>query len=238
MSTTTTRERPVLFNGDMVKAILAGTKTQTRRPMKVQPADITGFGSNEWSRFRNNMAERWQRAEAFGQPCPFGEPGDRLWVRETWRPEERDSDMADGVRYQADDAFRVIENTREAADRWLDVHGGLGAKNIYRWRPSIHMPRWASRLTLRVTGARLERLQSITPDDAVAEGIERVSHVGLMQAFGWKDYGGGAGYFDPVKSFASLWDQVATDRELCWDRNPWVWRISFERIDSNAVAQR
>lgn len=98
------------------------------------------------------------------------------------------------------------------------------------WRPSIHMPRWASRITLLVTGVRVERVQEITYEDACKEGIEEVTSIGPCRAMGWKDYSGGPGFFDPDRSFQSLWSTIhAADGPHGWAANPWVWVVEFEK---------
>lgn len=153
------RERPILFSGPMVRAILEGRKTQTRRLLKAAAAEIVGdlLGQPKW--YLDRDPDRVIR-------CPYGALGDRLWVREAWRAEERESDAVDGVRFRADDSFREIENTRAAADAWVYVYNN--GKHGNGWRPGIHMPRWASRLTLELTDVRVQRLQDIDEADARA----------------------------------------------------------------------
>ncbi len=182
------KEKPILFNTPMVLALLDGRKTQTRRVVKLSPM------SNE------HVTDALQ-----GVPCPYASTGnDGLWVREAWRTEELPETLVDGVRFFADKAFIPIRSTREAADLWVAAHdnGRLGS----HWRPSIFMPRWASRITLEITGVRVERVQEITEEDAIAEGFE--SRVALKQ----------------------LWNEINEERGFGWKANPWVWAISFRVV--------
>ena len=182
-------DHPILFNGQMVTRILAGQKTETRRVMRPQPRGMTG----SWRGHELSVSGRDHR-------CPYGAVGDLLWVRETWRPEELPSGL-DGIRYAADDAFVPIRNTREAADAWVEVNTKRAG-----WRPSIHMPRWASRITLGVDGVRVERLHAIDQAGAVAEG------------------------FTDVSCLRTVWDGINGKRAgASWDANPWVWVVEFHR---------
>lgn len=186
-------ERPILFSGSMVSAILSGEKTQTRRVVKIGPIE-----------------EDFKIVD-----CPYGGPGDRLWVRETFC-------------YQtgpmSDPSNRKKSNVlyRASLDSYIAGTALTGA-----WRPSIHMPRWASRITLEITGIRIERLQDIRFADAMAEGIKDLStpdHV---------DYGieGVACAEHPVRAFQLLWDRINAKRGYEWDMNPLVWVISFRKLD-------
>ena len=151
--------------------------------------------------------------------CPYGQLGDLLWVRETWRAEER-PDGLDGVRYRADEAFESIANTREAAERWLEAYRG-----DERWRPSIHMPRWASRLTLRLTDVRVERLQEITNEGVLAEGL----------GFVW-GYTRAEPPRDGRARFAEFWNELYSDPKRSWQADPWVWVLGFEALHANINA--
>jgi len=174
------KERPILFSAPMVQALLDSRKTQTRRVVKPQP---------DWE-FPEPMcsetAEGWQGPidlstwaesadpEMEARRCPYGRPGDRLWVRETCRGEEL-PDGQDGVRYLADGGFRPIENSAEASIDWLKLHtyrghhGKLAGPKV----PGIHMPRWASRILLEITDVRVERLNAISEADSIIEGLYR-----------------------------------------------------------------
>ena len=196
------KERPILFSGPMVRAILDGTKTQTRRVLKQKAVTAAGI--------RGILGGT---GPAFG-PCPYGEPGDRLWVRETWGLAwfDRDGDVNDWA--------APIPHSRPggvgvpfAADEGASHFDDRG----FRWRPSIHMPRWASRIALEITDVRVERLQSISTTEAMAEGAEPRPVAG--------------GHLSYTHGFRVLWDNINGARDgASWDSNPWVWAITFKRI--------
>lgn len=226
------KERPIIFSAPMVRALLAGTKTQTRRVIKGQPTNSLWVlyhcpdGRWNWVLDKTGMGS--------GDPfrCPYGAVGDRLWVRETCCAHEiADAEYdgvhlpepgTDGVKYAADSAFRKIQNTPEAADGWwwlFSYRGGNGATV-----PPIHMPRWASRITLEITGVRIERLQSISEADAAAEGVE---------FGGITDPATGEIDRDAAEAYEQLWESL--HGRGSWDANPWVWVIEFKRVDAEAV---
>lgn len=197
------RERPILFSAPMVLAILAGTKTQTRRIVKAR--DLEWMDVHQGLREPDN-AER----------CPYGQPGgDRLYVRETWAAPHAYDHLPP----------RLIPQDARIHYAATEDRGGL------LWRPSIHMPRWASRITLEVTDVRVERLQDISEKDAQAEGIERTEDF-----FGcpcWRVYGepDGADVVapdDPIGSYRSLWELI--NGPGSWEQNPFVWVINFRRV--------
>lgn len=213
MPTTQATERPILFNGDMVRAILDGRKTQTRRPVKPQPTQQPDGSWMRHARGRGCYSEysvNRRREEVYGkgrellstrdyelpvaewllESAPYS-PGDRLWVRETWTTAMKDDAH---VFYRADETdHRIISN------------GNC-------WRPSIHMPRAASRLLLEVTEVRVERIQSISHDDAIAEGIDLCN-----SSVGWI----------VRERIQRLWEAVYPGS---WARNEWVWAVTFKRV--------
>lgn len=197
------KERPILFSAPMVRAILAGTKTQTRRVVKPQPRRVDGgvpFGDGP----------AWAHAEPGSAMirCPYGQRGDRLWVRETWAPEQYDADATTIAQIEAS-----VRMPAYAAD--------FSGQPAYKWRPSIHMPRWASRITLEVTGVRVERLQDISEADAIAEGIVRAP-------YGWWSGREGSSSPTAIGAYALLWEQI--NGPGSWDANPWVWVVEFRRL--------
>ncbi|MGU0752626.1 hypothetical protein ACSEU8_30660, partial [Pseudomonas aeruginosa] len=204
MSVETPRERPILFNDQMVRAILEGRKTVTRRAVK-----DTGFYAIDAAIHGNEVALR--EREALSTRCPFGQPGDRLWVREAWQgPLISDEEQAanqswwkDMTKFQdqAHCAYRASGDNNE----YVDPDGYFHCK----WKPSIHMPRWASRILLEITAVRVERLQDITPNQCIAEGAWREKD---------KELGRGQ---EAIAAFADLWRSTGGD----WDANPWVWVI-------------
>lgn len=211
------KERGLIFNGEMVRAILDGRKTQTRRIMKPQPADDIARGT-----FPNRDAHGWISSlkHKFGSTtahtCPYGQPGDRIWVRETWA--EAGASAPDLKLYRANYPAHVpthYENVPPAED--------------VRWTPSIHMPRWASRILLEITDVRVEQLKSISEEEARSEGVAR-----LREGF-WKHYQPGwtQHQLSARGSFATLWDSIYGFGE--WDRNPWVWVVEFKRIEEHAA---
>lgn len=200
------RERPILFSGPMVRAVLAGRKTQTRRIIKPQP-DEDGI-------VRELATGRWVDTSERVYRCPFGEPGDRLWVREGFCPT-----WSDG----GGDSHECAE--LNGAQTIVYRADGISPFPVRRWRPSIHMPRWASRITLEVTGVRVERVQDISEEDAVAEGVCEVD--GKRGVF---DGGGPAMGPTAKHAFMRLWDSIYGPG--AWERNDWVWAATFRRVES------
>jgi hypothetical protein len=183
------KERPILFSAPMVRAILEGRKTQTRRIAKElnEMPNLDGI----LKRFPNPKG------------CRYGKPGDRLWVRETWAHERDGTGCPDdnGVLYRATDPG------------WDDEETGL------RWRPSIFMPRRASRITLEITDVRVQRLQEISEEDAQAEG-----------AVGALDQSVGNNWC-ASQAFAALWESI--NGPDSWDANPWVWAVTFRNLGAD-----
>ncbi|HHK1992219.1 TPA: hypothetical protein ACQQZN_000322 [Pseudomonas aeruginosa] len=224
MSAETPRERPILFNDQMVRAILDGRKTVTRRVMKPQPTPSKS-GGHHWPCNIHQSMLHVERELQNGEgcwcglaeaACPFGQSGDRLWVRETWQgPLISDEEQAanqswwkDMTKFQdqAHCAYRASGDNNE----YVDPDGYFHCK----WKPSIHMPRWASRILLEITAVRVERLQDITPNQCIAEGAWREKD---------KELGRGQ---EAIAAFADLWRSTGGD----WDANPWVWVIEFKRV--------
>lgn len=223
------KERPILFSAPMVRAILAGDKTQTRRILKFPHQNPLG----EWEPItiggehggRTASGEKipeqggiFHTRTGEGLMCPHGQPGDRLWVRETCLAEELD-DGSDGVRYAADDAFVHIRAGAAEAEAWHKLFNYRGQQGAVV--PSIHMPRWASRILLEITGVRVERLQDISDADAFAEGPMSWAQ---EQDTPIKDLNGG----DDRIAFMALWESI--NGAGSWDANPWVWVVEFRRI--------
>ncbi|RQB13458.1 hypothetical protein IPC462_01710 [Pseudomonas aeruginosa] len=228
MSAETPRERPILFNDQMVRAILEGRKTVTRRVMKPQPTPSKSGGHNWPCKVHQSMlhVERELQngegcwcglAEA---ACPFGQPGERLWVREAWTIDllaaystEKGYDSEYELRYRADDAAREIHVAPGEPDPYLALYDSQRGD----WRPSIHMPRWASRILLEITAVRVERLQDISEEQARAEGYpaERECETG------------GSG-LDAWLWFRSLWGEI--NGPEAFTANPWVWVVEFKRV--------
>ncbi|HBZ4065767.1 TPA: hypothetical protein MG580_002687 [Klebsiella pneumoniae] len=210
-------ERGMIFNAEMVRAILDGRKTQTRRPIKWKQTRFTEIGEREdgskwpWS-------EDAEHAFDFWHPCPFGSVGDRIWVRETFQGPLFDFDFMDS--YCKDSTpfekseFCVYKADGVPAPEFYDADDELHSC----WRPSIHMPRWASRILLEITDVRVERLKSISDRDALREGCSAA------------DMKSGDCVADV---FARLWASIYGSDS--WNANPWVWVIEFKRVEGGAA---
>ncbi|WP_431355064.1 hypothetical protein [Klebsiella pneumoniae] len=213
-------ERGMIFNAEMVRALLDGRKTQTRRPIKWKQTRFTEIGEREdgskwlWSDDAEHACDFWH-------PCPFGAVGDRIWVRET---------------------FCTVDDTQYGGGKWVDYRatpkfeashpaGWDCAPNdaeALKWRPSIHMPRWASRILLEITDVRVERLNAISQEDAQAEGMELT---GWRPTYSDPDSGGEV--LTPYDNFAQLWESIYGEES--WKANPWVWVIEFKRVEGGAA---
>lgn len=219
------KERPILFSAPMVRAILEGRKTQTRRVVKPQPYWI------EWKRKRvyegafldidkggrlliNNL-ENALASFPMGEEkpriikCPYGKPGDRLWVREAWSPL-----LAPDITPLPKTSLgqwkgMAVQDVLYRADGEITLSKGES------WHPSIHMPRWASRILLEITNIRVERVQEISEDDIWAEGIDGAQ---------------------PLKVFSALWDSI-NGKKHPWSDNPWVWVIEFNLSQNTPVME-
>ncbi|HBU0321690.1 TPA: hypothetical protein MCO84_004642 [Klebsiella pneumoniae] len=222
------KERGMIFNGNMVRAILDGRKTQTRRPIKWKQTRFTEIGEREdgskwpWSEDAEHTCDFWH-------PCPFGAVGDRIWVRETWgvvshafsddglmidwvpdRPATAIHEMPFGNGYYSGYAIYAADGDFT----WGDDDGYEDGRSC--WKPSIHMPRAASRILLEITDVRVERLRSMSLDDARAEGVIAAS--GPMEA---------------GLAFRELWNSIYGEES--WKANPWVWVIEFKRVEGGAA---
>jgi len=213
-------ERPIIFNSEMVRAILDGRKTQTRRVIKPQPVDAREVESEEWP----------------GGYCLYGQIGDRLWVRETfchkWDNEgpvfNEDGDYDTScVWYRATtpDVVKLDEDCEE-----VYLKDGSPASP---WMPSIHMPRWASRIQLEITDIRVERVQETSEEDAKAEGCETSLRAYLHGRHRKGDAVPLNGVLEPSyrNTFAGLWNSINVKRGYGWDVNPWVWIVEFKIVE-------
>lgn len=179
------KERPIIFNAEMVRAIINGRKTQTRRVVKF-----------DWCRSADELLHQASFDPAY--KCPYGKVGDRLWVRETWDFQA----LRDGV-FNIQDFIRWGGKVAYKAD---------GGRVVEKWIPSIHMPRWASRITLEITSVRVERLQDISNDDCWAEGMSDATNPELKPNRRW---------------FSELWESI--NGPGSWHSNPFVWVIEFRK---------
>lgn len=198
-------ERGMIFNSEMVRAILDGRKTQTRRPVKF-PVHDKNLGCELAG---NELAGELSAGNYLNSA--FGKQGDRIWVRETW------------ARYNIDqDSYDMAYRATPPAD-WPE--GG-------RWRPSIHMPRWASRILLEITNIGVQRIHSISQNDTAREGLMRLPATGRYCINQGDQYFGGASH-DAREVFSWLWQSIYGEES--WNANPWVWVIEFKRLEGGAA---
>lgn len=226
----TARERPILFSAPMVRALLEGKKTQTRRAVKANQG--IHCPNEMWPDALRDVIEwREQNGRWFGLMgyrtladvvCPYGAPGDRLWVREAWWQDKRDPTVAV---MDADGACRYSPNDPPARSRPEHVADldALRRNAFWRKRPSIHMPRWASRITLEITDVRVQRLQAIGEADSYAEGIQPVCIVGCSNSEADR-----LAEQLARSAFRNLWESI--NGSDSWAANPWVWAITFRRL--------
>lgn len=225
------KERPILFSTPMVQAILAGNKTQTRRVMRRQPDAVEYFKRGEETTDTNaeyailrcyNNPKGFKKCNSgwfanANYKTPFHEfnVGDRLWVRETYA-------FVPFTAYRASNVQQIINpNDYETAS--IFKAGFELSQGGIKWKPSIHMPRWASRVLLEITNIRVERLNAISPEDAKAEGFDYSTHPSAIQM----------GYAIGAKTnFRFAWEQIYGQNE--WNKNPWVWVVEFKVIQGGA----
>ncbi|HCA4367951.1 TPA: hypothetical protein N3F83_004224 [Klebsiella variicola subsp. variicola] len=218
------REKGLIFNSEMVRAILDGRKTQTRRPIKWKQTRFTEIGEREGGR-RWPWSEDAEHACDFWHPCPFGAVGDRIWVRETFCP---------------------VDDTQYGGEKWVDYRatpkfeashpaGWDCAPNdaeALKWRPSIHMPRWASRILLEITNVRVERLNAISEEDVDAEGFAGDYPTSVFPNLfpgEPKDWS----HLSMRDCYGVLWKSIYGEES--WKANPWVWVIEFKRVEGGAA---
>lgn len=230
-------ERPIIFDTEMVRAILDNRKTQTRRIIKPKPEPREMIGApKSFLAFGYDSTPNSRKCHpAFGFvteneyfKCPYGKPGDLLYVRETF--------------------FNIAIFTSCLQVRFEDVYDyGSGERIIYKadnhpiidfnykWKPSIHMPKKYARIWLKIKDIRVERVQNISKEDAKYEGIERVG--GVFSCSPYKNYAFGKSRkrklhcSSPIRSFQTLWDSINKKRGYGWAVNPWVWIVEFERVN-------
>lgn len=257
------KERPIIFNAEMVRAILDGRKTQTRRPFKNQPQDFwEPFGPmvdlHKYNRDKDDFILRdgnpvvighgFVNEEGdFGYNSPYGKVGDRLWVKETFGFSHQSDDVNQEERvvmYKAGEPYRITKKSPVTNELLKSTCGTYYLQpNHYcfdpnTWTPSIHMPRWASRITLEITDIRIERINDISFKNAISEGIKD-SGFGLYGGVE-KDPFFCSGiehkwFNSPRIAFSSLWDSIylnkKCDSPYCWGQNPFVWVYEFKVLE-------
>lgn len=213
-------ERGMIFNAEMVNAILSGRKTQTRRPIKWKQTRFTEIAERDdgslWP-----WAEDCERGGDIWFACPYGEIGDRIWVRETWQVIHDHIDESSHVEYRTHAPSIPKEKDRYWHTVYAEHFGDESREDRgFPWRPAIHMPRWASRILLEITDVRVERLRGLSEEDAKSEGIIP-SAGGVLPGWEYRI------------NFRDLWmDIYGTDN---WEANPWVWVIEFKRVEGGAA---
>ena len=236
------RERPILFSAPMVRALLDGRKTMTRRVVKGVPGAVEG---HFYSSIGVVLCKREDGRESLPVPCPFGVPGDRLWVKESLKRDflphlltGEPQLSCPRVTYAADGAPALLPGEFDT---------------VWPWKrpvlPSIHCPRWASRLTLEVTDVRVERLQDISEEDARAEGVRPSDAAVVFQGCGhWHDSMDEALVCHATTrrpdmenaargAFAILWDSLNASRGFAWATNPWVWALTVSLVTPGEEAK-
>ena len=222
------KERPILFTPANALKCHDGTKTQTRRIIKNQPGKFVHIEYDERKGW-----QYWWDVGVSGMPdvsqeyaplkCPYGEPGDRLWVREAWRMSGEYADVST-TKIKPDDAWLYTDHLR--------YRGEQHSEGVDKWRSSMMMPRWACRTVLEITEVRVQRLQACSEADAIAEGIERIG--GAASCNPWRNYRiGKPGEMSmhcscPIRSYMTLWESI--NGAGSWAENPWVWCVSFKKV--------
>lgn len=241
MSLTETKERPILFSGPMVRAILDGSKTQTRRVVKNSYFDLVdGYDRVDSGYWRSWVDPGSGALASHDVKCPYGVEGHLLWVRETWA--DVNSESGPSIMYRADNDMRTWQDfsTSFGPDYgagpsmdydsypgdytmwWSDLMNG---EPDHKWKPSIHMYRWASRITLEINSIGIERLNDISHDDCLSEGVSgsrRTKEDGQQLL--------PAGNSMARQRFCNLWESI--NGEGSWSLNPWVWVVKFHRVES------
>ncbi|HBR3649333.1 hypothetical protein [Klebsiella pneumoniae] len=241
------KERGMIFNGEMVRALLDGRKTQTRRPIKWKQTRFTEIGEREdgskwpWSEDAEHACDFWH-------PCPFGAVGDRIWVRETWATlgnedgccVDWEGNLCKGDERSAARIYRASCEQRPGDyglwsipdDAYWKPHT-KEHKFEGAWRPSIHMPRWASRILLEITDVRVERLNAISEEDAEAEGIDMEALYDSQDCYDCIADHNMTGRPTVTGAFKYLWESIYGEEG--WKSNPWVWVIEFKRVEGGAA---
>lgn len=231
-------ERGMIFNAEMVRVLLDDRKTQTRRIMKPQPEPCPRGGhwwpSNVFKTMLH-VEEEMQNGKGgwgglVGDACPFGDVGDRIWVRETFQGplfdyEQMESYLEDSSKFEKPEFCQYAADGKPAPE-YYDADDNLR----HGWRPSIHMPRWASRILLEITDVRVERLNAISEEDARAEGI---IDGGCLNCGEPEPCGCANPEPDATDAFAYLWQSIYGQEN--WNANPWVWVIEFKRVKGGAA---
>ena len=241
------KEKPIIFSGPMIRAILQGTKTQSRRVIKPQPDTSHwkpgylkkakewrpmvqlgpvhhGYDPKIWC--LHNVGDSASSVPFTGRKCPYGVPRDRLWVRESYHLKSIGDDFIELI-YAANGSGKshYIDDPRnEDTEKAMEILSRDNERDFLGYHPSIHMPRWASRITLEVVSVRVERIQDISNTDIVAEGITPADTKAVADP--WDDF-----YCRYQMSFIELWDTINKKRGYGWEKNPHVWVVEFKLLN-------
>jgi len=234
------KERPILFSAPMVRAYLEGIKSQTRRTLKEQPTgDYIGYVLDSTDKSLDGaFCFELNIDDIMGVKyihCPYGNPGDKLWGRETTEQDGNISDDIISAMYSADHAPVFYSMSEYPEFDGSLAHWWYSRKTC----PSIHMPRWASRINPQIISVRVERLNDISEEDAIAEGLSAITKDGITVKYGIPDSDGLPGTddhgwpwhewdVDPRKAYRKLWESI--NGAGSWNVNPWVWVIEFKRV--------
>jgi len=228
--TTAPAERPLLFSAPMIRALLEGRKTQTRRVAKLdRPRDLASEQLEDFEIRGFEFRRQSDGTYLVIPPCPYGQRGDRLWIREAHAIVP-----ASAYRMSRDDGAPIPHAVSPDGQEWAVYREGW-SRSRPRWRPSIFMPRWASRILLEIVEVRLERLQAISEIDAIDEGVMLVPNPPAYQrAIEQWVADGRPGKPplgpSPAERYRHLWDSLNARRGAGWDANPWIWALTFRRI--------
>jgi hypothetical protein len=266
------KQRPILFSTPMVKAILSGDKTQTRREVKPQPPINciddepciqydrgVSRGSFEcpelYAEWECNFLPGESSVESHVVFCPYGKPGDVLWVRESYRIVGWNLDDSEMIVEFKDGARKTIELDDDQQEKLISYIERMESKGViqvpddydvekdgdewdyefikeFPWKPSIHMPKAVCRTYLQISGIRAERLQYISEEDAISEGVQEIHPAPFV--IRWENYLIKDSLWDcAIGSFHSLWESI--NGKQSWDSNPWVWVVEFERIEKPVI---
>ncbi|HCM5084710.1 TPA: hypothetical protein N3K56_003911 [Klebsiella aerogenes] len=233
-------ERGMIFNSEMVRALLDGRKTQTRRPIKWKQTRFTEIGEREdgskwpWSEDAEHACDYWH-------PCPFGAIGDRIWVRETWGVVSHELDEDGRIQSWMPDRPATVIHEMPFGNGYYSGHAIYAADGDFTWgdddgyedgrscwKPSIHMPRAASRILLEITDVRVERLNAISEEDAMREGIDADRLAESQDNYDCIADHNMTGRPTAKGYFSDLWQSIYGEES--WKASPWVWVIEFKRV--------
>ncbi|HAU5050944.1 TPA: hypothetical protein JD053_03470 [Klebsiella michiganensis] len=239
------KEHGMIFNGEMVRALLDGRKTQTRRPIKWKQTRFTEIGEREdgskwpWSEDAEHACDFWH-------PCPFGAVGDRIWARETWGVVSHELDEDGRIQPWTPDRPATVIHEMPFGNGYYSGHAIYAADGDFTWgdddgyedgrscwKPSIHMPRAASRILLEITDVRVERLNAISEEDAEAEGIDMEALYDSQDCYDCIADHNMTGRPTVTGAFKYLWESIYGEEG--WKSNPWVWVIEFKRVEGGAA---